>query len=338
MKDLISESELNLFSDLRYVSDIVVLCLSTWSIFANGTVIVVYLVMKRLHKKTTPNFMLFNQAIVDVIIALYALLSTLPNYFNTWMQERHYNIARIILGDYSIFLALGILVLSSGERSLAIHKPFLHFRNITLCRIFFCILVVWILSFIPCAVLIFYTKPEGHIATNEFYIIYGSFRVGFVIVGIITVLVVLCFCYRSVRKSIRDSQRTSSLKKRIKSEDENLLDEENKKELRYITLLIVMSIVYALSYLPMGIFSIVRSVASESLSFFEMLVIEIVVFILYVISAVVDPIFTLFIKDDFKGLIFRHCNYECGRCKCKKINEEQVSVRIEILSTDETED
>ena len=333
------DSDLKLFKDLQYISDIIVLCLSGWSLLANGAVVVIYLSMKRSQKALVPNFMLLNQAIIDIITTVFAMLSTLPNFFDSWKEKKYYNVITLVCGDYSIFLSLGILMLISAERSLALHQPFLHFRIISLCKMFLSVILLWILSFIPCAVMVLFMKVDDHVATNEFYVIYASFRVGVVIVGITATLVVLFISSRTVRKSIRDSKRLYSLSKRLKDEDAIRDAENNRKEMRLITLLVIMSTVYATFYLPMGVFSIVRNIASKSLSFFEMVVMEIGLFILYISSAAVQPMLILFVKDDFNVLSVRCCCTNCSSCcHCETTNCEDSDVRVEILSISDIHD
>jgi len=330
------------FYDFRYVSDLSALGLASWSILTNVAVMVFYLCLKREHKKFIPNFVFFTQAAVGFIVATYALLSTLPNYYKAqWMNERYYNIARIVLEDYSIFFALGVLVIGAGERSLAVYKPFLHFRVISLSKAMLFVLVVCMLAFIPCAVLMFYTKPEGHIEKQEFYVIYGSFRVGFIFLGIFITLIVLLLSYCRVQKSVRDAasradltKRTNSITRRLRSSEENEIDGESKKELRSVTILILLTMVYALTYLPLGVFSVVRSVAAEWLSFFEMLIVEIAVFLLYILSAAINPLLILFLQYDFRLVFCKHC---CCCCCCcpngkKKNEDEKDEVIVEMLS------
>lgn len=339
MQTIISESELQFIGAFRDATDYIILCLAAICLVANCAVIIKYFFIANAVKKQIPNLMLFNQAIVDLIIASYATLSTLPNFFKLLMQEKYYNVMRVVLKDYSIFLALGVLVIASGERTLALHRPSLNFKVVSLWKIISLVVGLWLVSLIPCIVLLFYTKPEGHINTKEFYVIYSSFRVGLVLVGVSTILVMLFLSFRTVRKSLRDLKRVCSFSKRSRTDADIQEEETSKKEMRLIVLLATMAVVFAVSYLPMGVFSIVRNIAMQTLGFFGMIVMEICVFILYISSAIINPFLTLFVKEDFYTFTCQNGRCEVRCCCCRARKKQEMNIKVEILSvTDLPED
>ena len=70
---------------LIHVFDICSLCVANGSVLANGTVIVIYLFLLKSNMKKIPNMMLMNQALGDVLVSLYAILSVVPNHVRSLM-------------------------------------------------------------------------------------------------------------------------------------------------------------------------------------------------------------------------------------------------------------
>lgn len=78
-----------------------------------------------------PNFYISSsQAIVDFLIGVYALLTIIPHLtYPTQLYPPVHPVTitiTTVIGQSSVFLALGNLLLTSSERFLALHKPFLH--------------------------------------------------------------------------------------------------------------------------------------------------------------------------------------------------------------------
>ncbi len=326
--------DFNFFLDLRFGCDMAAFTISGWSFLSNFALMVVFFCMKRHKKKFIPNLIIFTQAFVGILIATYAVLSTLPNYLEVWwVQERYYNIARIVLEDYSIFLYLGILTIGTVERLLAFYKPFLHFRLVSLSKCMLCVTIACMVSFVPCAVLMFYTKPEGHIDTNEFYVIYGSVRMVTVLVGTVLLLLLLILSYYKQTKHARNAAKRSSLTKKMNSLSRRLRNETSwgssegrewemdngVKDVRSLIVLIVMTAVLAFSYLPLGVLSVMRNITSQVLSFYDLLIVEMVVFLLYISSASINPLLVFCLQNDYREQLYSVfcCCRGCCRGYCR---------------------
>ena len=96
-----------------HVFDILTLCVANGSILANGSVIFIYLLLMKKTMKKIPNMMLMNQALVDIVVSIYAILTVVPNHMTSLRMNMVYRTVAMVLGYYTVFLSLGILLLTS---------------------------------------------------------------------------------------------------------------------------------------------------------------------------------------------------------------------------------
>lgn len=319
------------FKNLQRTSDVIIFCFTAISFCINCAVMVVYGLIGRKRKKI-PNFLLFNQAIVDIVIAMYALMSTLPNYMRELQcidlpcgsASKHYRITILVLGQYSVFVSLGVLMLTCGERFLALNKPFYHRRVVSKFKMTIAIIVIWLLSFIPCPFYISFT--EGKLNDLRFPAIYGGTRVCLVFVGIIIIFLILFLTFRTVQKSIREGIIRSPLNcgEQGIERKEIFLHSEHKKEIKMIKIFTGMAAVYTISYLPMATFFTIKQFTE--MPHFQSAVAEIVVFMMYISSAFLNPCLTLTLKEDYKKGFLR-------RLTSRRLREEHREGTTEMLSS-----
>lgn len=237
-----------------------------------------------------------------------------------------------VTGQYTVFLALGILVLTSGERFLALRRPFFHRRYVSKNKMIAAIVILYIVAFIPCIFYICFTnlRDDGEdVGARHFGVIYTATRLALVFAGIIFVLAVLFFTLRTVQVSIRHRTIRSPMDfgKVDDASKERFVLSERRKEKRMMSIFFTMAAVFTLSYLPMAVINSIKLHQNHAVRYYDMLIAEVIIFVLYIASAFVNPLLTLSLKDDFKRHIVRYVS------KKKKTADEIIDPKTELLST-----
>ena len=150
----------------------------------------------------------------------------------------------------------------------------------------------------------------------------------FVFLGVIVVLILLFFSYRTVLLAIKYRRSSGALtvhRSEGEGRDRNKLYllSERRKEKKMITIFVTMAVVFFFSYIPLSIFSTIRALYSFNISDELLLVIELLGHLLYILSAFINPLLTLTLKDDYR----KHLT----RCFCEK-QERNLEPRTELLT------
>lgn len=268
---------------------------------ANLVVIALYLSMKREQKKIS-NYLLLSQSITDLYNALmmwYDLIITLTHIKHTALE-----LVKITMLEYSFTLSLGTLLLGALERYLAITKPYYHKRNITMIRIVYSTVAVWVFSLVPPSILLALMKYTIMNFNSDRVIMY-SFVFDAVMLGmIIFVVTILILTLSTARASCRE--KTTKLTRHHKCPQRNQRNKSTrspsfKKRLRLVVIFMIMMVLYIVTFLPLTIGRVLYDTGTvKNLPFFDNMVIIIVCHTLYKSSALFNPFLTLCLKEDYR--------------------------------------
>lgn len=116
---------------LLVVWEVLTTVLSVSIIILNSLVVSIYFCMGK-KKKKIPNYLLFMQASVDFCYGIKLGLDVIPAYNQRHLvRDDSYNTVKVFLGDMVTYIAVGTLIMTSGERYIALHKPLYHLQAVT---------------------------------------------------------------------------------------------------------------------------------------------------------------------------------------------------------------
>ena len=321
-------NELNSYvHDLDYAC----ICLSIPSICANTAIIIIYSMMKKTQQMKLPNMMLRQQAIVDLLTSIMLFFFSLVNIDKLFQPVRSQTKFPLnAIKRFTIFLTLGILIISSIERLLGVRWPLFYRRVVTRKKLRFMIIFAWFLSSIP------------GLAITINYIVYRSrtFRVVFsivqsviVITAVIAIFVVLILTCNTVKISIRGKIKETKAKLQTSQinryrELQRLISDQ-KKEMKLFKIFLSMIIFYIVTYLPILIFItiftklkgvIVCILIGDRISLF-----------CYCSSALFNPFVTICMKDDFKNTL-KKCTWSWYKYIDRTRKEPVIRITNEIIN------
>ena len=279
------------------------ICLSIPSICANTTIIIIYTMMQKTQQKKLLNMMLRQQAIADLLISIMLFFNPLVNIDKLFQPApSHTKFPLNAIKGFTIFLTLGILLISSTERLLAVRWPLFHRRVVTGKKLRCMIIFVWFLSSIPA------------LATTINYIVYRSqtfrrvcsfFRSVIVITAVIAIIVILILTYNAVKISI--SRKIKETKAKLQTSQVNRnrelqrLISEQKKEMKLFKIFLSMAIFYLVTYIPILIFITIFTKLKGVIVC--ILIGDRISLLCYCSSALFNPFVTICMKDDFKNTL-----------------------------------
>ena len=85
-----------------------------------------------------------------------------------------------------------------------------------------------------------------------------------------------------------------------------------------ISIFVTMAIVFFFSYVPLAVFATIRALLSFYVGAEELLLIELVGHLLYIMSSLINPLLTLTLKDDYR-------NYLVKLFRCRRRDDETKS-------------
>ena len=145
---------------------------------------------------------------------------------------------------YSLTLSLATLLIGAIERYLAITKPIYHRCKVTMRRIVYATLSVWVISFLVATI---FTIPVV-MARSARAVFICLIAFGAVMLGIIIfVLAILLKTLSTAKASCRSAQRCAQKNKDNKSTSSPYF----KKRVRLVTIFLSMMIFYVVTFLPM---------------------------------------------------------------------------------------
>ena len=230
---------------------------------------------------------------------MWALLTVVPNFASASHLEFSvaYTVTTTALGQSSVFLALGNLLLTSTERFLALHKPFLHRRRVTMRKIIITTVGMWIFSFGP--TIIYLTSQSDPLVPHEdLELPWRAVRMPIVLSGVLIVLLILTLTYRTIMKSIGEAPKRSTGQAGRGNLD--MLLEAHRKDSRMMKIFLSMATIYVISYLPQAIVELLLWAHVRLANEFHQYLLQNVVFCLYICSAFFNPMLTLALKDDYR--------------------------------------
>lgn len=294
-------------NDEKHIIDNIDIYLAILTIFLNILVMLVYATMKKILKEKTPNFMLLNQAIVDLVIGFLHLMYPLPSFFQV---PDDYYVYVNIAEKCTMYLALGMLLFSSVERYIAIRYPLKHRVKVTRKMLVLVTMAIWSLSCIPVLTQIVYYYWD---ASRDFRRVIFSIENIFILFGIIILHVVLWQTYQEIQISIE--YKLSSIKKMsycstdsrssVSCTESTLKRHENK----LFKIFALMAISYVVTYIPLLVCNIVLDVSTKNIDDVVKYSLIQVTTSLYTSSALFNPVITLLLKKDFRHFFKRVGNF-----------------------------
>ena len=284
------------------------ICLSIPSICANTAIIIIYSMMQKTQQMKLPNMMLRQQAIVDLLTSIMLFFFSLVDIDKLFQPVRsQMKFPLNAMKRFTIFLTLGIHIISSTERLLGVRWPLFHRRVVTRKKLRFVIIFAWFVSSIPClAITINYIVYRS----RTFRVVFSVLQYVIVITAVIAIFVVLIITYNTVKISIRGKIKETKAKLQTSQinryrELQRLISDQ-KKEMKLFKIFLSMVIFYIVTYLPILIFItiftklkgvIVCILIGDRISLF-----------CYCSSALFNPFVTICMKDDFKNTL-KNCTW-----------------------------
>ena len=205
---------MNNIGDILYCSALVFLYVAIVS--ANSIVIFVYMQMKNL-RKTITNFLLFNQALIDLFNGIILSGLTIVTFFSAqyvtnktldfWMA-----FTNALVFNYSIALNLGSLIIISSERYCSIAKPLFHRKVIDKHAIKKAVVFIWCISILSTPGELLHCFSRLEVYYKAFFILMFSL----VLFGMVSVSGILIASFiiakyeltKDIRKTSNSSQVT----------------------------------------------------------------------------------------------------------------------------------
>lgn len=288
--------------------------LAVMSFFLNFTVIAVFRKTISDQKLKIVNFMFFTQSLTDTEVAItLTIVATVNRRHITANQEtQNEYIMFVFFVEYSQYLAINTLAVSTFERLLEIKYPFIHRRYMTFKMACIVATLVFVISAFPAVVCVTYILPKQFsISSEEEYLNFKSLRMRYQITtGVITLsLIVIVFAsllslYGAIRSGINlrinmySSQSSSSSKQSIK------IYRERKMHRKIVLILLLVCSVYTITYAPGAVIRICFIPLIEEK--YSMYVNECIVHsftVLYFTSSVINPFTTLYFVQDFHSVL-----------------------------------
>ena len=261
-------------------------------LFFNGIVILTFCVMGKPLRGNSSNIFFFNQAIADCTVSAPILMHVLPiNILQLWQAE-------LYIFTYSVFVSIGSIMINVLDRFLTLKKTFRHCRFVTWLGVLKAILGAWSCPLIP----VFMCAVSTNNLDKNWYCTMLTFPCMLLIVIIVLVLlfVSLAVIKLSSRKQMNDIQSQP-----LNESNEDTFHIEYSKERGMVHLMLTMAFVYAITILPYMIIELVNKadlsnpypISGEAIG---------ATYLLYTLSAVINPLLTLCLKQDFNQALRRY--------------------------------
>lgn len=291
------------FQKLHIIMGILQITEATGMAIANLLIIMSYCMMGKRRNKIQ-NILLLAQSITDfyncgTVWYEVGVNVTAPHQIQ-WL--RIFLLLNNGLLEYSLTLSLCTLVVCSIERYLAIVKPMFHKRHVTKRRVVYSIVAMWVVSFIPVLILLFLMNFSVRNQNLEQVVLYSYVFDAIMFLIIIVVIVLLLVTLSKAKSSCE--LREQHYKNIVRPEKIAIKKKMYKKRVRLTLLFLVMLITYIATFIPLIIGRILFDTnIIDALSLYDKIVLLGVCQLLYKSSALVNPCFTLIIKDDYRRIV-----------------------------------
>ena len=260
-------------------------------ILFNSLVIFLYSRERQLKRKIT-NILFVNQACVDLFngLIMVPILILLMYYYHKSL----YNIFQTCF-SVSLLSSLLSLTLLAFERYFAVSKPFIHRQIFTKGRIKYAIISVWIssmlISMVPPQTWIHVTTAmaKAKMIQNFVYFLWAFTAVSFTIIVSLyvgTLRIAQQFIKRQLER-LADNSMTTERKDFLTI---------HRKEMRVTKLFIAFNAAFVVTYIPTLIINVFDFVG---LYYAEVYLISDIVGLFYVANSVLNPLLTLYLKEDY---------------------------------------
>ena len=294
-------------TDIVYCSLLSLICTSIFCL--NITVITLYILKKNLQKKA-PNFMLCHLSIIGTFNGITFNVVLLIHY-NNLFHIVHPTGMRLLqlLGLYTVNLTVTSLLFMALERYIAITKPEFYRSLLSRCSMLVFAITLWIL---PALTLALYLIGDFHIVVFTFIVLFEC----------IAIVLLLYRSFIIVRDIIKEKVEEAKRARNLNSI--YFIKQNQKRDRRFVKILIGMVVMFILLFLPWATVSLIynffQSIRRNST--FTMLANYSVV--LYLCNALVNPILTLTLKDDYRNVFTKFWQ----RSKSRRIENERKTPSI----------
>lgn len=263
----------------------------------NGTVVVCFLKMKKPLNRSTPNIFLLNQALGDTTICIPMMMHVLPRHVQRETWQHHYSLLW-----FTVFVSIGAVMLNTVDRYFTLKNPFHSWRLSSIRKVGTSILLVWVVSAIPaiiCAVIISVTHNKGWSVYWKTMIKLSISLFAIVLLLVIAIVILIILSANALNQAIQGIGQEAPLTV-VERESEDEVD--HTKERRMVKIMYAMVFVYSITTFP-WIVAELLFLLYEDTSFVTYFVLLGVTYMLYTISAIINPLLTLCLKHDYNQVL-----------------------------------
>ena len=244
------------------------------------------------------------QSTTDIFVTVpLTLVAILLNPFTTNVPTLAYALIVVFFTQYTIVLAVVMLLFISIERFLVINFPFQHRLYVTTTKILIVVVFLFLFSSIPAFVYVSYILPLYFISHISPYNIYFITIGSIIYVLIVIIYFLLVISYVTIKKSIytkikQREERTSTLNEQNKT----TFYKKTERNLRIFRILLSMCTIYMVTFLPLSVFNFYYGlVTGDTLNRY---ILDNSFGLLYYLSSIINPLITLFFKDDYRKTFY----------------------------------
>lgn len=265
----------------------------------NTTVLIVYGFIKTRQRKIS-NYLLFNQAIVDLYMSLSLWYELVLLLIDIKRNQQYLLVINIGMLEYSLLLSLGTLLMGAVERYLSITKSFYHKRNITLLRLAYATVLLWLISSVPSFVLLSLMGFDNNNSEDTYVNVYSYMFDAALVCIVFLIVYLIAMTLRKARSScslqVLSSESYSNPNRRQK-----LLGIARRKHTRLLVIFLIMIGAYILTFLPFILGRIAYDAGTlEHVSKCNQMAISFLCLLFYKSSSLFNPFLTLFLKKDYR--------------------------------------
>ena len=261
----------------------------------NGFVVVIFVKMEKTVKWRTSNILLLNQTMADTTVCIPLMLHVLPQHIQHEIWPHG-----MAFVWYTIFVSVGSVLLNTFDRYVTLKKPLSRLTMNSKMRLLIAILSVWILSALP-AVASAIAASSNIDDWKVYWSIIKTLSIilFLLLLGIVLIIIgLLILSARVLERNVLDVHA------RWKSFDAP--NDENKRGM--MKLLSAMIIVHAVTTFPWIIVEIIYAICGHrhdagSTAWSTLFVLMGITYILYSLSAVVKPLLTIFLNQDYNNVL-----------------------------------
>lgn len=271
----------------------------------NIVVLVLYFTLKKDRKKIS-NFLLLNQAITDLYVAVclwYELAIDI-----TKVRLPSLLLLKVAMFEYSIMLSLGSLLLGALERYLSITKTFFHRSKITLERVFQAAICLWLFSLAPVFLLLLVMTFNHRNVHLTRVMVYSYVVDAVMFIFITTIVYLLLMTLKAARTSCNGHVETICLQLNdgLQNRQRSKEIRARKRSIRLLVIFIIMISAYILTFVPFVAARVFYDIGLlDTLSLCRKIIIGGTSNLLYKFSSLFNPFLTIILKEDYRRALMK---------------------------------